>query len=235
MSTDNALTLVGPIMDAYNAAEKAGSNALRQALECGWHLNDAMKAVGKFKWKKWREQNLPAVSEETERLYRRLAEALAKKEDVFTDCNSIRKAMEKLAKYNLKDMTLKPPRTSPPRTTPRRKAVESGNTVTGLQPPEPDTTTTGLEAELENAAADEIIGNIHDAEKLEDVAKATIAKLSPDKVCDALIGAWDDEQIIDLQNLLVRYLNEKEKVPATSTSSRDAGSYRRGVAVEHSS
>jgi hypothetical protein len=162
-----------------------------------------MKAVGKGKWKKWREQNLPTVSEETERLYRRLADAVAKKEDVFAKCKSIRNAMEVLAKYNLKDMTLKPPRATTPRIT------QTGNTVTALQPLEAATTSAGLEAELENAAADEIISNIRDAEKLEDVAKATIAKLSPDKVCDALTQAWNVADIIDLQHRLVDYIEEQ--------------------------
>jgi hypothetical protein len=175
-------------MDAYNAAEKAGSNALRYALECGKHLNAAMKDVGNGKWKKWRDQNLPAVSEETERLYRRLAEALAKKPDVFASCNSIRKAMEVLAKYNLKDMTLKPPRPKP---------AESGNGVTGLAPPEHDTPSTDPAVVLGEIAADEIIANI-DTDKLVDVAKASIVKLSPDKVSAALIEAWTAEQLRDL-------------------------------------
>jgi hypothetical protein len=181
MSTDKALSLVGEIMDDYDKAELAGACALKCALDCGKNLNLAKKAVGNGKWKKWREQHLPKVSEETERLYRRLAEAVAKKEDVFCSCNSIRKAMEELAKYNLKDMTLKPPRPTRP------TAAQSGNGVTALQPPEADTPPTGLKAELENAAADEIIVSI-DADKLEEVAKASIAKLSPDKVCDAIIG-----------------------------------------------
>ena len=93
----NPLSLVGPIMDAYNAAEKAGANALSHALECGKHLREAHKTVGKGKWKKWRDNNLLTVSEETERVYRRLAEAVAKKEDVFADCKSIRDALKHLS------------------------------------------------------------------------------------------------------------------------------------------
>src|SRR6516162_5450195 len=110
MSTDNALQYVGPIMDAYNAAEKAGANALGYALECGKHLNTAKADVGNGKWKKWCGEKLK-VSEETERAsIADLLKPSRKKPDVFAACKSIRKAMEELAKYNLKDMTLKPPR-----------------------------------------------------------------------------------------------------------------------------
>ena len=45
MANDKALSLVGPIMDAYNAAEKAGASALGYALECGKQLSAAHKTV----------------------------------------------------------------------------------------------------------------------------------------------------------------------------------------------
>jgi hypothetical protein len=100
-SDDKALQYVGPIMEAYNAAEKAGASALRFALECGKHLSAAYKTVeaaqGKGKWKKWRDKNLPTVSEETERVYRRLADAVGKQEDVFAKCKSIRDAIKHLS------------------------------------------------------------------------------------------------------------------------------------------
>jgi len=202
MSTDNALTFVGPIMDAYNAAEKAGANALRYALECGKHLNLAKENVeaAKGKWKKWREQNLPAVSEETERVYRRLAEAVAKKEDVFANCKSIRDAIKHLSKL---DENLNP-KPTPTRPTPTK--TRTGSSATGLQPPEPDTTSTGLKAELDNAGADEIVVSIDDTDKLAEVAKASLAKLSPDKVSDALIEAWNAEQLSALASRLTAHL-----------------------------
>ena len=171
MSTDNALKYVGPIMDAYHAAEKAGADALRSALECGKQLSAAYKTVeaasGKGKWKKWCGKNLPDVSEETERVYRRLADAVALKEDVFAKCKSIRDAIKHLSTLD-DDLNPKPPRPRRPR------KVQTGSSAAGLQPPEPDTTAAGLEAELESAAADEIISNIRDAEKLEDVAKEPV-------------------------------------------------------------
>jgi hypothetical protein len=52
---------------------------------------------------------------------------------------------------------------------------------------------------LQGTDADEIIANIQDdSDKLEEVAKASIVKLTPDKVCDALTQAWDVEQLRDL-------------------------------------
>jgi len=198
MSKDNPLTFVGPIMDAYNAAEKAGAGALRYALECGKHLNLAKENVeaAKGKWKKWREQNLPAVSEETERVYRRLAEAVAKKEDVFANCKSIRDAIKHLSGL---DENLEPK--PAPAKKPRKS--QTGSSATGLEPTQTDTISV-LEAELENAA-DEIISNIHDADKLEDVAKASIIKLSPDKVYTALTQAWDRDQLRDLIKRLMSF------------------------------
>ena len=198
MSTDNALQYVGPIMDAYNAAEKAGANALRYALECGKHLNLAKENVeaAKGKWKSWREKNLKEVSEETERVYRRLAEALAKKQDVFAKCKSIRDAIKHLSGL---DENLEPK--PAPAKKPRKS--QTGSSATGLEPTQTDTISV-LEAELENAA-DEIISNIHDADKLEDVAKASIIKLSPDKVYTALTQAWDRDQLRDLIKRLMSF------------------------------
>jgi hypothetical protein len=191
-------------MDAYNAAEKAGANALGYALECGKHLNAAKADVGNGKWKKWCGEKLK-VSEETERAsIADLLKPSRKKPDVFAACKSIRKAMEELAKYNLKDMTLKPPRPKGP------SPAQSGNTVTGLVPPEPDTRSTGLKAELENAGADEIIVNI-DADKLEEVAKASIAKLSPDKICAAIVGTFSVSQIIDLTKRLNDHVQKQPR------------------------
>jgi hypothetical protein len=199
MSPDKALELVGPIMDAYNAAEKAGASALRFALECGKHLCAAFNTVGKGNWKKWCASNLPTVSEETERVYRRLARAVGLQEDVFAECKSIRDALAHLSGL---DENLNP------KPTPKRPSKKrTGSSAAGLDPPEPDTRSTGLKAELENAGADEIIANIYDDdEKLEELAQASIIKLTPDKVCVALIEAWDADQLRDLAKLISAHL-----------------------------
>jgi hypothetical protein len=202
---DSALQYVGPIMEAYSAAEKAGASALRFALECGKHLCSAFNTVdpnGKGRgWKKWREKNLKEASEETERVYRRLAVAVGKQEDVFAECTSIRAALKHLSGL---DENLNPK----PTPTRRPGATRTGSSATGLQPPETDTPSTGLKAELENAGADEIIANIQDDDdKLEELAQASIIKLTPDKVCDALIGAWDADQLRDLAKLISAHLH----------------------------
>jgi hypothetical protein len=204
--TDTALDYVGKIIAAYNAAEKAGASALGHALDCGKHLNSAKLTVAaaKGKWKSWREKNLPTVSEETERLYRRLADAAAQQEDFFAKCKGIRDAMKHLAMYETKDgkLVLKPPKPKP------EKKAGTGNGVTVLEPPETDTPSSGLEAELENAAADEIINSIaDDTDKLEEVAQRSLTRLTPDKVCDALISAWAPDQVSDLYRRLSTYLS----------------------------
>jgi hypothetical protein len=194
-------------MDYYDKAELADVCALRCALDCGKRLNTAKEAVGNGKWKQWREQYLPKVSEETERLYRRLAKAVDKKEDVFCSCYSIRKAMEVLAKYNLKDMSLKPPREKKP---PRQK--ESGSSAAGLGPPDADKPS-GLEADLRCVAADEIIAAI-DADKLADLAAKSIGKLSPDQLCVVLGDAWEADQLRDLYSRLGVRLGIAPHAPA---------------------
>jgi hypothetical protein len=205
MSADKALQYVGPIMRAYKLAEEAGTSALGHALECGKQLCAAFNTVdpnGKGRgWKKWREKNLKEVSEETERVYRRLAVAVGKQEDVFAGCTSIRAALKHLSGL---DENLDPK----PTPTRRPGATRTGSSATGLQPPEPATSSTGLKEELENAGADEIIANIQDDdEKLEELAKASIAKLTPDKLYDALIEARSVNELRDLAKQLTHHVS----------------------------
>jgi hypothetical protein len=213
--TDSALAFVGQIITAYNAAEKAGASALSYALECGKYLNLAKGNViaEKGKWKGWREKNLPTVSEETERLYRRLADAVAEKENVFEKCKSIRDAIKYLSGLD-GNLNQKPAK-------PRSSSSKTGSSATGLSPPDADTPSTGLEAELENAAAGEIINSIQDdADKLEEVVKASIAKLTPDKVCGALTKAWGADQLRDLTRRLNTYLSTLHSTPQSTPPRR---------------
>ena len=222
---DSALSFVGQINKAYEAAEKAGASALSAALECGYYLNLAFENVeaakGKGKWNQWRKANLDKVSEETERLYRRLAEAVAKKEDFFAKCKSIRDAMKHLAKYEYDDdgnLKLKPERKPKPRT------KKTGNTVTGLPPPDADTPSTDPAVVLQAIDASDIIDNIKDDDdKMEEVAQRSIVKLTPDKVCDALTKAWTSDQLKDLSRRLTLHLN-KSTDPAAPSMRRPLGS-----------
>ena len=69
------------------------------------------------------------------------------------------------------------------------------------------TRSTGLKAELENAGADEIIASIKDdTDKLEEVAKASFAKLAPNTVFNALTKRWTADQLRDLIKLVNAYL-----------------------------
>jgi hypothetical protein len=144
-------------------------------------------------------------------VYRRLADAVGKQEDVFAECKSIRDAIKHLSGL---DENLNP-KPAPTRT---RKAG-TGSTAAALEPPGADTSPTGLKAELENAGADEIIVNIQDdADKLEEVAKASIVKLSPDKVYDALINAWTDDQLRELIRRVNMYLGPPTSMTTTTTT-----------------
>jgi hypothetical protein len=53
----------------------------------------------------------------------------------------------------------------------------------------------------------EIIANIQDdTDKLEEVAKQSIVKLTPDRACVALTKAWSADQLRDLVKLVNTYL-----------------------------
>jgi hypothetical protein len=190
-------------MEAYNAAEKAGANALGYALDCGKHLSAANKTVtaAKGKWKSWREKNLPAVSEETERVYRRLAGAVAIKDDFFAGCKSIRDAIKHRSRFD-DDLNLKPEKPKKPKPT--------SSSAAGLEPTIP--AKGGLEADLQSVDADEIIAAI-DADKLAHLAQASITKLSPDEVCAALTQAWDVDQLRDLVSRLGDHLKIAPHAP----------------------
>ena len=97
----------------------------------------------------------------------------------------------------------------------REREPEISNAVTNSTGP------TDPAVVLQVTGADEIIANIQDDDdKLEEVAKASIVKLSPDKVCDVLTKAWSAEQLHDLAKRVNTYL-------ATLTATAPSSSYRR--------
>ena len=87
---DGALAFVGQIMTEHKAVLKADGEALKHAIECGKYLNLAKENVvaAKGKWGKWREENVPEISQQTVSLYMRLAE----NEEAVAECTSIRDA-----------------------------------------------------------------------------------------------------------------------------------------------
>jgi hypothetical protein len=87
---DSALSFVGQIKTEHKAVLKADGEALKHAIECGKYLNLAKENVvaAKGKWGKWREENIPEISQQTASLYMRLAE----NEESIAECTSIRGA-----------------------------------------------------------------------------------------------------------------------------------------------
>src|SRR6516225_1909961 len=90
----SALAFVGQIQTEHKAVLKADGEALKHAIECGKYLNLAKENVlaARGKWTKWREENIPEISQQTASLYMRLAE----NEDQAAKCSSIRQADELL-------------------------------------------------------------------------------------------------------------------------------------------
>jgi hypothetical protein len=116
--------------------------------------------------------------------------------DVFAKCKSIRDALAHLSGL---DENLNPKPVKP------RKS-RTGSSATALEPPEPAASTDPAVV-LGEIDASDIIDNIKDdADKFEEVAKASIVKLSPDKVFDALTKAWTADQFRDLSKRVNLYL-----------------------------
>jgi hypothetical protein len=191
MTKDNALSFVGQIMTAYKAVMKAEGQALKYAIECGEALNRAKENVEstkpRGKWNVWLKENCSEIQPRTERLYRQLATAVAGNPDIFADCESIRSAVVKL---------------SPPTPTTNSESDscddEDGEEQSGNALPLPSFATEDLTEMLENCAVDEIGKALEDADKLEELAQRSLAKLTPDKVCVALTKAWPADQLRDL-------------------------------------
>jgi hypothetical protein len=189
MANDNALSFVGKIKTAYKAAQKADGEALKYAIECGEQLALAFENVeaAKGKWKSWCSDNIPEIPQTTENLYRRLASAHADDESIFVDCKSIRDAIKKLPKRERK-----------PKKNGDKPAKKNSNALLSGSP--------DLKSLLENCGADEIGIALRDTDKLDEVATASIARLSPDKLSDTLIGAWNAEQLSALASRLTAHL-----------------------------
>jgi hypothetical protein len=179
--TNSAASFVDPINAEYREVVKAEKSALPHAIKCGELLNLAKENVKaeKMKWGEWLKVNCPEIAQETASLYMRLAEHKSK----VSKAKSIREARELLPKAKPRG---------------REREPEISNAVTNSTDPA---------VVLQATDAGEIIANIQDdADKLEEVAKASIVKLTPDKVCDALIKVWTDDQLRDLIKRVNAYL-----------------------------
>jgi hypothetical protein len=178
---NSAASFVDPINAEYREVVKAEKSALPHAIKCGELLNLAKENVKaeKMKWGEWLKVNCPDIAQETASLYMRLAEHKAK----VSKAKSIREARELLPKAKPRG---------------REREREISNAVTNSTDPA---------VVLQATGADEIIANIKDDDdKLEEVAKASIVKLSPDKVCDVLTTTWDADQLQELIKRVSAYL-----------------------------
>jgi len=177
----SAASFVDQINTEYREVVKAEKSALPHAIKCGELLNLAKENVKaeKMKWGEWLKVNCPDIAQETASLYMRLAEHKSK----VGKAKSIREARELLPKAKPRG---------------REPEPEISNGVTNSTDPA---------VVLQATDAGEIIANIQgDADKLEEVAKASIVKLTPDKVCVALTKAWSAEQLHDLVKRVNAYL-----------------------------
>src|SRR6516165_12319836 len=184
--SNSAASFVDPINAEYREVVKAEKAALPHAIKCGELLNLAKENVKeeKMKWGEWLKVNCPDIAQETASLYMRLAEHKSK----VSKAKSIREARELL-----------------PKAKPRGREPEISNAVTNSTDPA---------VVLQATDAGEIIANIQDdADKLEEIAKASIVRLSPDKVCIALTKAWSADQLRDLITRVSTYLATLTSAP----------------------
>ena len=185
----SAASFVDPINAEYREVVKAEKSALPHAIKCGELLNLAKENVKaeKMKWGEWLKVNCPDIAQETASLYTRLAEHKSK----VSKAKSIREARELL-----------------PKAKPRGREPEISNAVTNSTDPA---------VVLQATDAGEILANIQDdTDKLEEIAKASIVKLTPDKVCVALTKAWSADQLRDLITRVNTYLATLTAPPAPS-------------------
>jgi hypothetical protein len=192
-----------------NAAHDAVINAARDALQNAFRAGELLCAVKDGQdhgdWETWLSNNCANISPRTARLYMNLS----RKEDALMAAAeqngntvadlSVREAQKLLAKP-----------LTPEQKAERQAAKDKKKAEEEAAKKKAGTASPDLKDLLENSGVDEIGIALHDAEKLEDVAKASIVKLTPDKACDVLTQAWSFEEIVNLHNLLARYLNEQE-------------------------
>jgi hypothetical protein len=205
---DSALTFVGQIMTAYKAAMRVEGEALKAAIECGKYLNLAKENVkaDKRKWLPWLKQNCPEISQQTASLYMRLADP--ENLDKLVGVKTIRDADKALRQSSRRD---EDDDEGDDDDDTDDTDDETNNTLLVETPGSPD-----LKALMENCGVDEIGIALRDADKLEEVAIASIAKLSPDKVCGALTKAWGADQLRDLSRRLNAFLGSLTAAPVTS-------------------
>jgi hypothetical protein len=165
---DSALSFVGQIQTEHKAVLKADGEALKHAIECGKYLNLAKENVvaAKGKWGKWREENVPEISQQTASLYMRLAE----NEDQVARCTSIRQADELLRALSSNSRSNSSDKSeADDEATDEADADETNNALLVRKGASPDLTTT-----LQNVGVDEVctaLTQAWDRQQLDDLVK----------------------------------------------------------------
>jgi hypothetical protein len=192
---DNALAFVGQIKTEHKAVLKADGEALKHAIECGKYLNLAKENVvaAKGKWGKWRDENIPEISQQTASLYMRLAE----NEDQAAKCTSIRQADELL------------------------RALSSNSRSNTSDKSHGEATDDAATDEADNA--DEANNALLARKGASPDLTATLQNLAVDEVCTALISAWDEQHIRELCDRLRDHFTKsviERRTPATTAQPR---------------
>jgi hypothetical protein len=203
---DSASVFVGDILRTYKAAKRVEGEALKAAMECGKYLNLAQENVkaDKGKWLPWLKQNCPEISQQTASLYMRLADP--ENLDKLVGVKTIRDA----------DAALRKPRDEDgdgDGDSDDNADGETNNALLKSQPVSPD-----LKDLIQNCGADEIAIVLQDAGKFDKFETALIARMSPEKVCDALTKVWCADDIKDLRTRLGAYLSTQTSTQDTSTA-----------------
>jgi hypothetical protein len=203
---DSALVFVGQIMTAYKAAMRVEGEALKAAMECGKYLNLAKENVkaDKGKWLPWLKQNCPEISQQTASLYMRLADP--ENLDKLVGVKTIRDADAALRKSSRDDAGGDDDGDSnsddADDSDDNNAAGQTNNALLKSKPASPDLTEL-----IKNTGVDEVGKALADADKLEDFEAAAIKRMSPDKLYNAVIKAWDVDEVRELSKQLTAYLN----------------------------
>jgi hypothetical protein len=206
-------TIITQINAAHDAVVESGKSSLTNAIRAGELLVSAKECVEHGAWTQWLDDNCPDISEETARLYMRLAknedeiEKAAEQNGNAVADLSVRGAAKLLSKPLTEEQ-----KAARAASLAKKKAEAAKKKPAG---------SADLKDLMQNCGADEIERGLRDADKLEEVATASIANLPPDKVYDALTKAWTGEQLHDLikrLTLFVESLTTARPPPSTAPS-----------------
>jgi hypothetical protein len=133
----------GLINAAHHDVVEANKTSISRAIEAGTMLRACKETVGHGGWMKWLAENCPDISEETARLYMRLADP----KNVWKLEREAEQNGNAVADLSIRGAAkaIRPPQTA------EQKAARAARAARAAQPASPD-----LGAMLENSAPDEL-------------------------------------------------------------------------------